>query len=282
MDEHTMPQSIKAWFLIVCTLFTSCDQRPPITATKQTAEELATVELGTLPNQATGLNKHERLADEFENLDPGETGWQSEAFSEWVSHEMKAVIAAGLTGSKEGAYEKLRSLLFDDVVSSILRPSQRPLLFESYEMAITHSPGTPVDRVRGIQAFEASLRDLAKPLASATNKRAKFKVMHVEQREDVVHARMLFELSGKLAEGWFQATAVWHTNWTNQEPYRLRSVRVEDYREATPGQGRIEFIDIAPQVLANTQSYADQLAHSFDYWRARSDRSLVADLLGAQ
>ena len=142
-----MPQSIKAWFLIVCTLFTSCDQRPPITATKQTAEELATVELGTLPNQATGLNKHERLADEFENLDPGETGWQSEAFSEWVSHEMKAVIAAGLTGSKEGAYEKLRSLLFDDVVSSILRPSQRPLLFESYEMAITHSPGTPVDRV---------------------------------------------------------------------------------------------------------------------------------------
>jgi len=93
---------------------------------------------------------------------------------------------------------------------------------------------------------------------------------------------MLFELSGKLAEGWFQATAVWHTDWTDQEPYRLRSVRVEDYREATPGQGKIEFVDIAPQVLANTGTYADQLAHSFDYWRARSDRSLVADLLGAQ
>ena len=282
IDEHTMPQSIKAWFLIVCTLFTGCDQRPQITATKQTAQELATVELGTLPNQATGLNKHERLAEEFENLDPGETGWQSEAFSEWVSHEMKAVIAAGLTGSKEGAFDKLSSLLSDDLVSSALRPSQRPPLFESYEMAITQGQKTAPNQVRGIKAFEVSLGELASPLARATNKRAKFKVMHVKQREDLVHARMLFEMSGKLAQGWFQANAVWHTEWTSPEPYRLRSVRVEDYREATPNQGRIEFVDIAPQVLANTNSYADQLVHSFDYWRARSDRSLVADLLGAQ
>ena len=277
-----MPQSIKAWFLIVCVLFTSCDQEPTAAVSEPKSPEVAAVELGELPNQATGLNRHERLADELENLDPGDTGWESEAFSEYISHEMKAVIAAGLTYSKEGTFDKLSRLLSDELVSSHLRPSQRQPIFESYELAITQSRKTSPDQVRGIKAFEVSLSELASPLANATNKRAKFKVMHVEQQEDLVHARLLFEMSGKLAQGWFQATAVWHTEWTSLEPYRLKSVRVEDYREATPGQGRIEFADIAPQVLANTDSYADQLAHSFDYWRGRSDRSLVADLLGAQ
>ncbi|MCH1504807.1 MAG: VCBS repeat-containing protein, partial [Verrucomicrobiales bacterium] len=277
-----MPQSAKAWFLVVCTLFTSCDQKPTTTVSPPQKQESGSVELGELPNQATGLNRHERLADEFENLDPGETGWESEAFSEWVSSEMKAVIAAGLTGSKKGAYKKLGSLLSDDLVFSSLRPSQRPPLFESYEMAITQSPGTSPGQAGGIDAFEASLKDLGSPIAKATSKRVKFKVMHVEQQESLVHARMLFEMSGKLAEGWFQANAVWHTDWTTNEPYQITSVRVEDYREAAPGQGKIEFVDIAPQVLAKTDSYADQLAYSFDYWRTRSDRSLVADLLGAQ
>ena len=55
-----------------------------------------------------------------------------------------------------------------------------------------------------------------------------------------------------------------------------------DYREVTRGAGRIEFADIAPAVLEKTSSYGEQLAKSFDFWRARSDRSLVADLLGAQ
>nr|NIP96867.1 VCBS repeat-containing protein [Akkermansiaceae bacterium] len=107
--------------------------------------------------------------------------------------------------------------------------------------------------------------------------------MHIELRGDHAFTKMLFEMRGRKPEGWIQATSTWHCEWTTGAPHRLRSVRVTDYREAKPGHdGRIEFADAAPAVLAGTGSYPRQLAQSFDYWRARSDKSLVADLLGAQ
>ncbi|MFT4639077.1 MAG: hypothetical protein ACI8T1_002401 [Verrucomicrobiales bacterium] len=274
--DKAMPLNfwLRIWTAMAVVLMMGCAKQPAETLSRPIEAEPA---LGAMPNQSKSLGWHQRLADELENMDPEESGWESESFSEYVSHEMNAVLGKRLMGVDS----PMDTLLSKEVISSSLRPKSLSSLYQRHEIVIDEGGGE-TDRFRGMNAFATALEELAKPLAEAENKRAKFKVMHVEKQEGLIHARLLFEMSGRLPEGWFQATAVWHTEWTSLDPYRLRSVRVENYREARPGNGRIEFADIAPQVLAKAASYSDQLAYSFDYWRSRSDRSLVADLLGAQ
>jgi hypothetical protein len=136
---------------------------------------------------------------------------------------------------------------------------------------------------KGVEGFTEALNYLANVLKNASERRAKFKVMHVELKGDLILTKMLFEMHGKTIKGRRQVTSTWHCQWVPSDPPKLHSVQVSDYREVAPGKnGVIEFIDVAPALLSNVASYREQLAMSFDYWRARSDKSLVADLLGAQ
>ena len=235
--------------------------------------------LGALPDR--GLEMHERLAEELANVEPTKQEWESEAFTEKISDIMKKGVAAWLVKRDEESEKMLEKALAADTETSALRPRDRMPIYQSHEVFIMEG-GDDSSAHRGRDAFRKELAALSKPLEEATSRRAKFKVKHVAQHDDSVEAHLLFEWRGKLSAGWTQITSVWHTHWTSEEPYQLKRVEVRDYREALPGEGRIEFTDIAPRVLARESAYNEHLAHSFDYWRSRSDRSLVADLLGAQ
>lgn len=238
--------------------------------------------LGEMPTKESGLGLHARLSDELRNLDPAEVGWASEVFSEIVGQAMNIGIGAVLAHPEDQAEEALASMLSPDIVSTALRPQSLSNLYRQHEMVILQGEDEQLNRHRGTLAFRKALTFLSQPLADGSHTHAKFKVMHVKHLGEIVEAHFLFEMRGQLNHGWRQITSTWQTQWTAEEPHRLKRVRVTDYREASPGEGKIVFEDIAPQVLASTEGYDEQLARSFDYWRARSDRSLVADLLGAQ
>ncbi|MGK0189623.1 MAG: hypothetical protein ACI9R3_005440 [Verrucomicrobiales bacterium] len=242
-------------------------------------------ELGSFSVQSDSLQFHRRLADELSNVDPANAGWESEAFSEFVSTEMKHVVAEFLLPPAEADVKSFAALVTADFKCTRLRALNLKSLLDVHEISVNaqldvaNEPDWEFHKVSG---FVDALTSLARLVDGASQVHAKFKVIHVEKRGAQVLTRLLFEMSGKKLDGWVQATSVWHCHWIGSEAWKLASVRMSDYREVIPGNGRIEFADIAPHVLAQAPSYRQQLAMSFDYWRARSDRSLVADLLGAQ
>lgn len=240
----------------------------------------------TVSGKSDGLGFHQRLVDEFANIDPGENGWESESFSEAVSVEMKSI--AKLLVHPEGlAAKELEARLADGFISGPLRFTNLESMNEGGSMHISRSASgnekTKNAVQKGVEDFTEALNYLANVLKNASERRAKFKVMHVELKGDLILTKMLFEMHGKTIKGRRQVTSTWHCQWVPADPPKLHSVQVSDYREVAPGKnGVIEFIDVAPALLSNVASYREQLAMSFDYWRARSDKSLVADLLGAQ
>lgn len=243
-------------------------------------------ESGKIAGGAGSLEMHKRLADEFKEVDPDQSGWESESLSEGVAARMKS-LAKLLIHPEDLKAEQLAGLLAENFRSGPVRYRELVSLSESLTMNVTAPRAGAEDQAKVSQqdaeAFSGTLRSLSSLLEGAAQRRAKFKVMHVSLKDDHASTKMLFEMRGRHAQGWRQVTSTWHCEWTLESPHRLRSLRVSDYREARPGKaGRIEFVDTAPAILANTTSYREQLARSFDYWRARSDKSLVADLLGAQ
>ena len=241
---------------------------------------------GTVSAQSDSLDLHRRLVDEFAEIDPNKAGWESESLSEEAAVKMKS-LAKLLIHPENLDPAKLEILLAEGFASSPLRFLELQPLSENVTMSVTEASPTAEAGAkpehRGADGFVDALRSLASLLEGAEERRAKFKVMHVELQGEGALTRMLFEMRGKRPDGWRQVTSTWHCEWTSEVPPRLRSVRVTGYREVRPGKaGRIEFADAAPTVLAGAASYRQQLAKSFDYWRARSDKSLVADLLGAQ
>ncbi len=234
----------------------------------------------------TVLELHRRLTDEFAKIDPTEAGWKSESLSEEVTAHMK-VISRLLVHPENLNTTKLEELLTKDFSSVPLRIPDPVPLGKNVTMRVTGSlagaEASAKAEHRGAEGFVEALRSLALLLDGADQIRAKFKVMHVELKGDHALTKILFEMRGKAPEGWLQVTSTWHCQWTVEAPQRLHSVRVTDYREVRPGKaGRIEFADAAPAVLAQTPGYTAHLVNSFDYWRARSDRSLISDLLGRQ
>lgn len=277
----TMPRLCQIYCGLLWLLFAGCGSDSNQT---ESVRESPSVDpdgeaLGALPDR--GLERHTRLAEELAQVDPPEEAWASEAFTESISRSLKKGIAQWLVEPSAESEKALEKSLVADIEFSSLRPRDRRPIYHRHEITISEG-GAPGPTAHGSDGFVDALTFLSAPLQHATDKYAKFKVKHVARQEDGIEAHLLFEARGRLSEGWVQITSVWQTQWTPDDPYRLERVDVRDYREAIPDQGRLEFTDIAPQVLGDEPAYTEHLAYSFDYWRARSDRSLVADLLGAQ
>ena len=276
-------------FLIVtsCTENTSeSNQAAPAPAVSKTspATDDSTSTLGTLPTAGDSLQFHRRLSEEIANVDPNEEGWESEAFTEFVNARMKE-MGKLLLHPEYIDHKKLSAWVVDNGSIGKLRLEKLNTAMKSAAVIIARSPGSKEAAGTGANGLAQELSSLSRFVQSAKRTRVKFKVMHVELSGQDARTRMLFEFRGKGKAGWRQITSTWHCNWklTSAHEAKIQSIRVSDYQQVTPGGGgNIEFVDIAPAVLSNDQIYSDQFSRSFDYWRARSDRSLVADLLGAQ
>lgn len=242
-------------------------------------------EVGKVSGKSDSLDLHRRLADEFAEIDPGQSGWQSESFSEDIAVQMKA-LAKMLIHPEDLTAKKVSEFAGESLHCGALRPTDLQPLSRNPAMTVLGPKPNPAEEGplhHGAEGLLEALKSLASYLDRAEHRRAEFKVMHVELKGETALTKMLFEMRGQKADGWYQLTATWHAEWTNEAPFRLRKLEVTDYREARPGvAGHIQFVDTAPAILNEIEAYREQLAHSFDYWRARSDKSLVADLLGAQ
>lgn len=241
---------------------------------------------GTISAGSGTLDLHRRLADEFSEVDPDAAGWESESLSAEAGAELKK-IAKFLVHPEELKPGKLEALLTKNFTRGPLQFSQLRALSQNTSMKIL-APGEGMEAAVPLKPcnpanFTSQLRELAERFKGTHNRHAKFKVKEVEITDDHALTRVLFEMSGLLPEGGIQLTSTWHCKWTTDSPPRLHSLRISDYREVLPSQkGHVRFADAAPAVLGKTSGYRDHLSRSFDYWRSRSDRSLIADLLGAQ
>ncbi|MEM7383340.1 MAG: VCBS repeat-containing protein [Verrucomicrobiota bacterium] len=269
--------------------FIGCDQGPPspdLSAPEgpSSSEEKTDVPPAELPGRQMGLEFHQRLADELINVDPAEDQWDSEAFSEEATRIMNDLGKQFLNADKRPSAEDVQDVITADFVCTELRPGHRAPHFEEHEIRI-HIGAHPSNedwKHHNADGFQTAWTILVEPLAEAPKTMSKFKMSHVEATDAGVETRILFEMTARQQEAIFQASAVWQVAWSHTTPPRIRSIKVTDYQEVIDGDGRLLFQDRAPEILGATGSYPNQLAQSFDAWRSRSDRHLVADLLGAQ
>ncbi|MDA0813775.1 MAG: hypothetical protein O3C21_15465, partial [Verrucomicrobia bacterium] len=177
--------------------------------------------------QSNALGFHRRLADELANVDPSSAGWESETFSEFVSAEMKHVVAEILEHPGPVDAELMAALVSEGFACTSLRAEKLAPLMDEHEIAVNEGAAVTSDRRHlKVEGFVEALSLLAQPFDGATEVHAKFKVMHVEKQDARILTRLLFEMGGKKSSGWVQATSVWHCEWTVETPWRLMSVEV--------------------------------------------------------
>ncbi|MGI9241856.1 MAG: hypothetical protein ACR2RV_13720, partial [Verrucomicrobiales bacterium] len=160
------------------------------------------------PQQPSGdsgsLKLHRRLADEFTNLDPGETGWQSESLSETVAKNMKTV-AKWLVHPEELRPEKTKDFVTEDFTGGPLHFEKLEKLNEGHSITISRAAAAAEEATgdaahHGVDGFETALRSLSGVFSGTADQRAKFKVMHMEIDAGAASTKLLFEMHGRNPE----------------------------------------------------------------------------------
>ena len=219
------------------------------------------------------------LQGDLAHLDPATGGWESELAHDHLSERL-ARMAELLAHSD---VLEQRAWVTSDYRGSSLRPNALKTVFQDGALTVKRlSGGTVEPSVVGSKAFAECWLALRSHLAGAPNLRVRFKTVEVQINPDAILTTSHFYAhGGDDTAATLQINATWHCVWTRGDPALLRSIRVEDYEEIIPGrEGALHYGDATEAVLGGTTSFGDQLVHGYDYWRERSDRSLVSDLAG--
>ncbi len=230
-----------------------------------------------------GMVTNPLLADELKQEDPTVAGWQSEAFHEQAGGQLNR-LGELLVGG-DVAEADLDSLATSNIAFGELRPKRLATAFADDTVVVrrpTTDAPSPAEE-KGTAALAKALANLVHSMPGGQDRHVKFKGLSVNLDEQSARTTADIQLSASGPRGISQINALWQLQWTREEPPRLMSIRVTDYEEVQPAEdGRLLFADIAPAVLGSNPSYREQLAFGYDYWRARSDRSLGSDLAGNQ
>ena len=157
--------------------------------------------LGAEDDPPTGsqgnLELHQRLADEFGEVDPDASGWESESLTEEVTARMKK-LAKLLIHPEEISAKKIAPYLGEDFKSGPLRYKNLESLSESVTMTVSAPAAGTEEGAKpaslDADGFTSALKSLGSFLDDAKYRRAKFKVMHAEIKAGHALTKMLFEL----------------------------------------------------------------------------------------
>ncbi|MEZ5299479.1 MAG: FG-GAP-like repeat-containing protein [Verrucomicrobiales bacterium] len=239
-------------------------------------------DLGQMPKASEAAEAF--LSDEFANLDAAAAGWDSEVASAEADHQLKEIGKWLAHAAENPPAGDLEPLLAPDFACAPLRPEKLNAVFRDSATRVFRPPRrdapAPAQHA-GAAGLATALSQLAGPLAGAGEIRSKFKTIRVSIAGEAMETTSYFEISGSRDAGRVQISATWKCRWRLGESVTLQSIAVEDYEEILPEPGgALRFDDATLGVLGTTESYASQIAQSYDHWRVRTDRSLQSDLAG--
>jgi FG-GAP-like repeat len=227
---------------------------------------------------------------ELDRVDPLKDGWDTEAFSELSSAQLKTL--GGLISRKDAAPAVPPAGLLDDAfTSSALRPSRLKTVLTVPSLVVRRSaeekePGGE-EVSKGPRALEDAIASLRAPLGPGETPaiRVTFKVYGVEPGPASVTTKAFFQLWTRSGPRSLQQNAVWTCRWkrgADGSPPLLQSIQAGDYEEiaTSEGQGPL-FTDCTAAVLGKNPCYKEQLIYPLDHWRDVLDWRFGLDFIGS-
>ncbi len=253
--------------------------RVAVSGARQTAS-------GPLPSVSTP-NLQSARALQQDLMDPVTDGWESEAFNDRASKQLKK-LGELLTGGAAISAEQAKGIIGEAFRCGPLRPSELAEVFRDQAVVVQRAASPDKDdsdaSFAGAEGFARALADLAAPLQTAEDLHFKFKVIRVDTSSDPIRLSSYYEVGGTLAEGALQQNAVWDMTWTESDdgPPRLRSVTVRDYEEVHVTSPRDTLlVDCTESVFSSSPSFQDQLRFGANHWLRRLESNLSPRLLEA-
>lgn len=246
----------------------------------ETAIEIRTDQIAEVPSLAKSTAHYVRpLADAFSRIDPRSDGWDSEAFSEYATSQLKK-LAKALGASPESRKEDLDAMFVTGAVTTI----------HPQEMVSEYiGGGFHVQRSQEFFTSDnskpfKSIRTLLEPMIRIESIPVELKLFKVEKdpAHDYVDTRIYFHSSGAVPLGRRQLNAEWIIRWTamnsNAKIESIRSISHEVVDFLTVDSSRL-YADATQSVLGENSSYSEQLLYSTDHWRSRLTRDLGLDVI---
>ena len=212
-----------------------------------------------------------------EREDPTIDGWDSEAFNELASAQLKKVGHRIARDRIPSSAKNSPSLCTDDFESTRLRPDHLELSFRGAKFEVRRaSDPSQIVRHTGVKGFEAAIQDLAAAFTGTSDQHFKFKVIRVELDGQQAKTRSYFQMTGTAAQGKrVQVSATWDCAWTVAPNLpRLQRIDVTDYEEVQATDNQTVFTDCTQAAFAGTAALEKQLIYGRDHWYANLEATI--------
>ena len=227
--------------------------------------------VATAPGLGSGNREYVApLADAYSRIDPTKDGWQSEAFSEAATKELKA-LAKSLSNPEKLKKGELTDIFAPSALLS-LTPASTDSVFNDDVFSVRRgSPDNSTAPLPPVEAFQSFL----KPLTPSGHLQIGVKLYKVEPAQDSVQTRVYILASGISKQGKLQINTEWLCTWTpDTSKPKLQSVRFLAYEEAEflGGEGNPLLVDVTKSVFQDSDVFRNQILVDTDYWRSRIPR----------
>jgi len=222
----------------------------------------------------------------FPGLNPGEVGWETEAFHDQAAAQLKR-LAERITSSDAQNVKFFESLLTDDFRCDNLRPADLESVYVDASRSLTvrrpHSSAADLTGYVGVAGFANALDRMLSPLGKENERRINFKVVRVQFDNKQVDTTVLFHASSQ-GNKVVQQNASWNVRWRVGSEGGLPrisriSVDPNSYEEIA-FDGTALFSDCTTAVLDGNSSFREQLLHSQSYWTSRIEVQYGVDTVG--
>ncbi|MCA9247894.1 MAG: VCBS repeat-containing protein [Planctomycetales bacterium] len=220
------------------------------------------------------------LREEYARENSEVDGWQSEAFQEQATAQLKK-IAKAIAHRATISAEALGELVADDFQCTTLRGNPAEVHREPGLIVAKAALADERPQHAAAAGLATALAELAEPLGDDEHTWAKLKIFGVELKDNAVATQVRYEASSRGAARAVGQVGVWRCRWSRAQPPRLQSIQAESLQESTAPNGAI-FADCTQSVLGQTSAYREQLAWGVDHWRARYEKSLAPYITGLE
>ena len=217
------------------------------------------------------------LADEFQRVDAGKDGWDTEVFYDEIKPRFNELAAE--LGKREAMDSVKVAELSHGLKCSPLRPGE--LTSRQLPGGITvQRPAMPPAAAADKEDFPAQVRDMLARFKAGAPVSLKVKIFRVTRKDNTGTATAYIDATGPGTDGIIQLNTTWETNWrraSKDEPWRITEIRMTDFEEVMMAGKSALFSECTEAVLGNTEAWRTQLRYGIDHWRLRIETALAIE-----
>lgn len=224
---------------------------------------------------APGLGKENTtyvapLADAYNRIDPTRDGWESEAFSEAATKQLKT-LAKDLTKPKNVKTGDFVNI-FGDTLSLKVLPETISSFYSDDVFQINRGD---VSQLKEFNDPKIALKALMSSILESDYIQTGVKLYKIDPRKEGVLTRVIFHATGQSPMGRMQINTEFDCLWEpNPKKPLLEKMTLLSYEESIRkgADGHPLFSDVTEAVFDGSEVYQKQILQSTDHWRSRIPR----------